>query len=215
MNATWQTIVDDQSTPLLIAHFEYGKLWAYMRPFFFLEGRNSSVNVPFIPRSPRNVFANRDHTNWYENYFRRDIFRWSQNSISVLLSTTNSIPIWMRRYGGKGCIKGVSTEGSWSRTTEPQEENLCHSFLLFIALLLMVFLVSLDATTLAVAIPVILYTALDSKRPLSSPNSFLSLGHHRWSFRNDSNRFLGQHLFYGSSRGHSAYLYQFLGHFWP
>lgn len=52
-------------------------------------------------------------------------------------------------------------------------------FLAFIALLLMVFLVSLDATTLAVAIPVILYTALDSKRPLSSPNSFLSLGHHR------------------------------------
>lgn len=51
-------------------------------------------------------------------------------------------------------------------------------FLAFIALLLMVFLVSLDATTLAVAIPVTLYTVHCLKRPFNSRTGLLSIGYH-------------------------------------
>lgn len=82
-------------------------------------------------------------------------------------------------------------------------------FLAFISLLLMVFLVSLDATTLAVAIPV------RGSRMKPKQRSADRTGYHSRPRRHHIDGILGQHFIHNRSGGHPAHLHQFLRHLRP
>lgn len=85
--------------------------------------RNSTINLPFIPNYPGNVFTDRKCTTEYTRMFGPVIFRRSQNSIRVSLPTTIRMPVWMRLYRDERCIKCATIKWSWIRTARPKEKT--------------------------------------------------------------------------------------------